>query len=331
MSIARRKDGRWIVKYKDASGAWLQKSFRKNEEDAAIAFDREKNGGAEGEELSMGELVILYLRSRPDLYHATRKRITWLFADEGPCAFLRDKYAIRLDRRDLEHMRENLRARGVGNNTINHYQAYTSMVLAWGADQELIARHPWRDFKKLKVKKPVLMPMLSDLQRIYLELPEWMQWAVKTAFFLAIRPGITELFRLEWKAFNFRRGTVTLVQGKTGMVKTVYPKPIYMTEAAERMKADLARGITLVCHNKGKRVCSYQKTWQTARRRAGVSLRFYDIRHIAASEMLARGADLASVAAQLGHTNTNTTGRTYTHVIAGGQAHAGELMPLLEK
>lgn len=184
MSIARRKDGRWIVKYKDASGAWLQKSFRKNEEDAAIAFEREKNGGAEGEELSMGELVILYLRSRPDLYHATRKRITWLFADEGPCAFLRDKYAIRIDRRDLEHMRENLRARGVGNNTINHYQAYTSMVLAWGADQELIARHPWRDFKKLKVKKPVLMPMLSDLQRVYLELPEWMQWAVKTAFFL---------------------------------------------------------------------------------------------------------------------------------------------------
>ena len=56
-------------------------------------------------------------------------------------------------------------------------------------------------------------------------------------------------------------------------------------------------------------------------------MRPYDIRHIAATEMLARGADLAAVAAQLGHSNVATTGGTYAHVTAGSQARAAALMP----
>ena len=56
-------------------------------------------------------------------------------------------------------------------------------------------------------------------------------------------------------------------------------------------------------------------------------MRPYDIRHIAATEMLARGADLAAVAAQLGHGNVATTGGTYAHVTPGSQARAAALMP----
>lgn len=42
--------------------------------------------------------------------------------------------------------------------------------------------------------------------------------------------------------------------------------------------------------------------------------------------MLARGADLAAVAAQLEHSNVATTGGTYSHVTAGSQAPAAALM-----
>ena len=181
MSVFRRNNGRWIVKFKDSSGKWVQRSFL--DEQTARAFNSEQNDTVEDTELSMGELVVLYLRSNPDLYPETRRRIIWLFADGGPCAFMRDKYAVKLDRQDLERMREFMRARNVTNNTINHYQAYTQMILAWGADQELIVRHPWRDFKKLKVSKPVIQARLEDLIRLYPYLPEYLQWAAKTAFF----------------------------------------------------------------------------------------------------------------------------------------------------
>lgn len=56
-------------------------------------------------------------------------------------------------------------------------------------------------------------------------------------------------------------------------------------------------------------------------------MRPYDIRHIAASEMLAHGADLAAVAAQLGHQSVATTGATYAHVTTGSQTRDAQLMP----
>lgn len=154
---------------------------------------------------------------------------------------------------------------------------------------------------------------------------------MKTAFFLALRPGQVELFSLTWDAFNWRRGIVIVRQGKSGRLKTVVPHPAYMAEAQERCEADMAAGIPWVCHRgKGQRVLNFRTAWTLACKRAGVSLRPYDIRHIAATEMLARGADLAAVAAQLGHSNVATTGGTYAHITAGSQARAAALMPELE-
>ena len=48
-----------------------------------------------------------------------------------------------------------------------------------------------------------------------------------------------------------------------------------------------------------------------------------------ASEMLAAGADLAAVAAQMGHASIQTTATTYAHVTPGGQKCAADLLPSL--
>ena len=77
------------------------------------------------------------------------------------------------------------------------------------------------------------------------------------------------------------------------------------------------------------RVLSYRTAWLTACRRAGVKMKPYAVRHIAATTMLANGADLAAVAAQLGHANVATTGGTYAHVTPLGQAHAANALPSL--
>ena len=77
----------------------------------------------------------------------------------------------------------------------------------------------------------------------------------------------------------------------------------------------------------------YNTAWRTAVKLAGMQgrgIRPYDIRHIAASEMLAAGADLAAVAAQMGHSSIQTTATTYAHVTPGGQSRAAELMPPLD-
>lgn len=80
--------------------------------------------------------------------------------------------------------------------------------------------------------------------------------------------------------------------------------------------------MTLVADNRANGLLSYRTAWENTCEHAGVKFCPYTIWYMAATEMLARGADLAAVAAQLGHSNVATTGGTYSHVTAGSQAAA---------
>lgn len=328
----------YFAKWRE-NGKEKRRYFKTEQEALAFEGERAQAAAQVEERLTLGELTMLYFRSNPGSHKKTKKNIVYFLAGHeeagkhipGVGEFLRDKYAESLSRQDLERMREGFRARGTGNNTINKYQAYIRAILAWGVDQDLIHVNPWRDYKRLKHTKPLVKATVDDLRRLYPHLPEHLQWAVKTAFFLALRPGQVELFSLTWNAFNWRRNTVTIRQGKGGRPKTVIPPQVYMEEARLRYSRDMAAGIVLVCHREnGHPILSFRTAWGAACRRAGVAMRPYDIRHIAATEMLARGADLAAVAAQLGHSNVATTGGTYAHVTPGGQARAAALMPGLE-
>ena len=222
--------------------------------------------------------------------------------------------------------------KGDGNNTINKYQAYIRAILAWGADQSLIPLNPWRDYKRLTVQKKIVNTTIEKVQKVYVNMPDWLQWAVKTAYALSLRPGHVELFSLLWAAFDWRRGVVFVRQGKSGRIKTVYPPAQYLEEAYARFQEDAKAGIPLVCHREGRRVLSYRGAWASAIKKAGLPhFRMYDIRHVAATEMLAGGADLAAVSAQLGHSSITTTGNVYAHVTAGSQQRAAALMPGIDK
>lgn len=205
-------------------------------------------------------------------------------------------------------------------------------MLAWAVDQELIVLNPWRDLKKLPAKQRICNANLDHFKTIIEQSPEWLQWAFYTAYACSLRFGIVELFNLRWDAFNWRQGYVQLHQGKSGKLKRVFPPQEYMHTAWHRYQEDMASGIVFVCHRAGKRVLSYKEAWKQAVKRAGLEhmgLHPYDIRHVAATEMLANGADLAAVSAQLGHSSVVTTGTFYAHVTAGSQQRASQkLTPL---
>lgn len=324
MSVSRRKDGRWLVSYK-LDGKWKQRAFRNETE--ARAFDGDWQAQESDNRITLGELAISFFQARPDYNQHTKDNIVSFLA-RGCGAFMRDKYADALSRADLETMRQCFYRRGVGNNTINKFQAYVRSMLAWGVDNQLLACNPWRDFKRLRIAKPVYNPQLEDFARLYNAAPEWLQWLMKTAFCLALRPGKVELLALTWSAFNWQRGCVIIRQGKSGKLKTVVPPAYYLAEARARFESDCANGYPYVVHRgNGKRVLSFSGVWEAACKLAGVKLRPYDMRHLAATTMLARGADLASVAAQLGHSSPAVTGAVYTHVMEGGQSIAANKLP----
>lgn len=336
MSLSQRNDGRWIVKFKDHEGRWKQRSFcSKAEADAFEAdcrYDKEENS-----RITVLEAVLVFLKNVP---HSQRSKDSYEFCvaghdrkdgthSTGPAEAIASKFVDSLNRRDLETVREAGRQAGMSNSTINLYVAQLNAAFTWCAGQDLVPENPWAKYRSLPAKHGSRQGSMEDFLRIYERLPAWMQWACRTAMALCLRPGVVELFRLRWKAFSWSTSSVTIWMGKTSRAKTVYPPASYLQEARLRFEQDGQDVEKLVCRSFRDRPVTdsnYATTWQRACARAGVAMPMYAIRHIAASQMLAAGADLAAVAAQLGHRDLTTTGRYYAHALPSAQRKAGEAL-----
>lgn len=344
MSVSQRKGRRsaWLVKYKDKSGQWRQKQFRTEEEakefDAQATYDREK-----AEPLTVAEAVITYL-SNHALSENTIDTYQWIISGRdrkkggvhitGPAEHLATRYVETLTRTDLESVRQNMMARKARPITINAYTGKLEAVFNWCASEDLITKNPWANYRNLPQGQIVHREgTLEDLMRIYAKCPEWLQWAVQTAMALCLRPGIKELFSLQWSAFDWTRETATVYMPKVKTSKTVAVPASYLRIARERYQKDAARGKMFVCRNGHdlpvRTLAQYKSPWVRACKTAGVSMPMYAIRHIAASTMLANGADLAAVASQLGHRNIATTGMFYAHALDSGKKAAARMLPAI--
>ncbi len=342
MSISQRKDGRWCVKYKidtPTGPKWTQRSFPKDKEAEAKAFDAEaKYDEPENSRPTLLECVLAFIKEVPHAEHSSRG-YEWLVIGhdrkdgthaEGPAEFLADKYADVLDKRDLLAFRDRYRARGASDMTVALGEKRLKAVLTWCAGEDLISENPWSKYAGPRVRHGSHQGTLEAFQKIYAVLPDWMQWPCRVAMACCLRPGVGELFSLRWKAFDWHAGAVTVYMGKVGASKTVYVPEAFLAEAWGRYDADGQDGDVLVCRGRSGQAVTqdcYYSAWRRACRAAGVKMAFYAIRHIAASMMLAGGADLAAVAAQLGHKDLTTTGQFYVHALPKAQRAAARALP----
>lgn len=339
MSIAKRSDGRYIVKFKDGE-RWKQRSFRSWEE--AEKFDAEcQYDASEKQRPTLLEAVLLYVQNS----NLSRRRVKmYEFVvlggknhdgshRKGPAEHLASRYADTLNRRDLESVRQVCRELGQAAASINLYTGLIKTTLSWCADQDILPLNPWSKYKNLPAKHDSRQGTLDDFRKIYPNLPPWLQWAAETALALCLRPGMSELFSLKWSAFDWRARAVTVYMPKTKATKIVYPPEVYLASAWIRFQAAIAAGQEYVCPGRrGRKFLfsnTYKEVWDRACEKAGVKMPMYALRHIAASEMLAAGADLAAVAAQLGHKNISTTGAFYAHAVEKAQRAAARCIPAI--
>lgn len=333
MSVAKRNDGRFVVKFKDTEGRWKQRSFRLEAEaqqfDADCQYDQIENT-----RMTVLEAVLAYLKNTEHVGSSVENYEFIICCHDrkngqhrdGPAEFLANRFVDTLTRRDLEMVRERCRNSGNSMVTINDYVGKIKAAINWCVEQDLIHENPWGKYRQLLgVKHKPRSGTLEDFQKIFPVLPPWLQWAAKTAIALCLRPGVSELFRLEWSAFDWKDKSVSVYMPKVNSTKRVFPPEAYLEEAWIRYHADMSAGQQLVCRNKkGGSVSkgTYLSAWSRACREVGVFMPMYALRHIAASEMLSRGVDIAAIAAQLGHKDITTTGIFYTHALASSQRRA---------
>lgn len=344
MSVHTRKNGYVVVAYYDSAGRPRTKGFGRGPaaKKAADIFDLEwrlqKAKGLEPRDSSTmypDELCQHYLNHlkaegkslafRTQLRDALKKRILPLI-NHRPVDKLR--YAHMLP------VVEMFERRKVSRSTINHHLRYLKTIFKFGIDHELTSGNPLARWKCPKDPKRRVQLNVEDLGKIMDSAAPHVARAIEVQYNLGTRPGWTELFSLRFdENVDYDKGGVWVGSTKTmkgaGKDWRFVPCPTDFMVALKEWEQESQNGWLIEYH--GRPVKQISRALHRAAERANIKYRvtMYDIRHLFASLMLAKGADLAAVSRLLGHADISTTQKHYYELMQGEMERAVSVRPSL--
>jgi integrase len=240
---------------------------------------------------------------------------------------------------------------GLSPQTRRHIHRILRTALARAVEQQLIVRNPADVFKKRlpKVERRELSTLTADQSARLLEAlgHSRVYWPVLLALSTGMRRG--EILALRWKNVDLERGTLRVVesleQTKTG-IRFKAPKsgrhraltlPAYAVEELRRLKREqaealLALGVRqtsdtlLCCRADGEPHQPLSLTYEFARFMRRLKdlprVRFHDLRHSHATQLLASGVHPKVASERLGHASIGITLDLYSHVTDTMQSEA---------
>ncbi len=339
MGVYKRKDGRWQVGYRDEQGTVRSRVFPPGRDGKrkAEAFDLEvKLLKKQGKQLPLSRQEGIYLDDLAqrwvDQKKAEGKAKRWLkeWAQILNKVFIpafSDKPCHRITQEDVvavvaAHYSQ------VSQPTRNRYIRYLKTVFAYGVDQGHLESNPLRRWKRPKEepRKPRLN--VADLEKIMRHAAPHLQWSLEALWNLGCRAGRSELFALKWEHVDYDKGGIHIFGAKTNTWRFVPCSQAFMRKLWERQQSSPC---AWVVDYEGKPINKIRRSLGTACQRAGITydVRLYDVRHLFASTLLSKGADLAAVSALLGHADITTTQRHYYHLLQGEKQRAVELLPTI--
>jgi integrase len=212
--------------------------------------------------------------------------------------------------------------------TVNKYCDYISFMFNFGIDNGFTSVNPLKNWKKPQVQPWDLKLTLDDAKKIMTNAEPHLKWAMEVCFNLGTRPGESELLSLRWENVDFTAGTVRIYASKTKTYRTVPVNPEFL-ERMEHVRDESESGY--VIEYMGRGLTTIRKAFKNACKRAGITYptRMYDLRHLFATTLLNKGADLAAVSKMMGHSTVKLTADTYYHYMEGEKERAVRLLPEL--
>jgi integrase len=224
-------------------------------------------------------------------------------------------------------------------------------ALTRAVEQQLLARNPANAFKKRlpKVERKEMVTLSADDSERLLESikDSRIYWPVMLALATGMRRG--EILALRWKNVDLDRSVLRVVQSleetktelrfkdtKTSRNRAI-TLPAFAVDELRRLKREqaeefLALGIrqsgdALVCRRADgeplqPRSVTHQFTLWRDRIKDLPRVRFHDLRHSPATQLLADGVHPKVAQERLGHSTITTTTDLYSHVTATMQADA---------
>jgi len=325
MSVHQLKDGRWIVKHAKGSNPAdperTREYFGRGPEAQEAAVRRNEELGLASKAAGGTLFHILaeqYVEARQASQAAsTRRNDFYKLAERILPAMGRLPWTeitpARLDRYVGE------RSRTVKSATIHRELTIVRAIIRWAVRRREIPYNPIENYEFPKKDIAIFVPPTSaELAAVYAVAPPHLQRVLMLAYYTGMRPGPAELFALRWEQVDLDGGTIFVRSAKKGGMRARIVPITSGLDALLRkwMEEDREIGeLGYVINYRGSQVSQVNKSWQRAKAAAGISrrLRLYDLRHMAATAMLAAGADLKSVSEILGHSSPEITMSVYQH------------------
>jgi integrase len=328
---------RWRARYRDPSGRERSKSFARkvDAEQFLVGIEDTKLRGAYVDpqlgRVAFGEWAERWFRTTADLKPSSRRTYRKLLDNQILPAFERATLGA-IDTLAVREWIAGLVEQGLSPSRIRNAHQVLSQILAAGVEGGRIARNPAAGVRLPRiVRRDMHFLTARQVEDLAAAIDPRYRLLVRFAAYTGLRAG--ELVALRVRHLNLLRGrcevgeSATEVDGRLvwGPTKTyarrTVPLPRFLCEQLAAYLAGRPHGpddLVFTAPQGGP--LREQKfvagIFKPAAARAGLphQLRFHDLRHTCASLLIAQGASVKAVQAQLGHASATVTLDRYGHL-----------------
>jgi integrase len=247
--------------------------------------------------------------------------------------FFGDIRAARITDADIDRYISSRRAAGVAYSTIRRELVDFKAIMTFAARRRppMIPFNPVRDYRLPKEDLAVIMPPTAEeLAAIIEAAPEHLRRIILLAYYLGLRPGPVECYRLRWEHVDWSTETIMVTSAKKGGGdrRRVPIHEDLLPLLRKWFAVDDDKGIPWIIHWCGKTIDQICTAWASVLEKAKIKrrLRPYDLRHLFVTQALERGADIKSLSDVVG-SRPETLMRFYQHVTGAMHRRTVSLIP----
>ncbi len=296
-----------------------------------LKFDREsfqQEEAQEETELTLETCYLQYLKRK----QFTRKGLAWqMDAMRFPLRKFGTMAITAISKTHLEALKEEMLAMPVKPASTRGRLSVLRTVLRWCAAQGWMSPVDFPPLPPARYERFV-PPTPEELALIMAHASPHIVRAILLGAQCGVRVGPCELFQLTWDDVDFSRGVLRVHGSRKNLNAPWREVPIrknLLPTFAAWKTEDEARGIRFLIHYRGRPVEKIGKAWRESLRRAGISRRIrpYDLRHAFATELIAAGKDMGTVAKLMGHSGPAMLLTHYQYVMDSQKRAAVESLP----
>lgn len=302
-----------------------------------LRFDRESFKGDVYEQETQNEESALTLQASYMLYlrekQFTKNGLSWqMNAMRYPLQKLGALPITGITKKHLERLKEEMLAMPVKPVTTRGRLSVLRTVLRWCAGKNLMQPVAFPALPPAHYEK-FIPPTPEELAAMMAVAAPHIVRIIVLGSQCGVRVGPSELFRLTWDDVDFSRRVLRVHGAKKNLNAPWREVPIresLLPLLEEWHREDAAQGIPYLVSYGGRRLSQkIDKAWKHALRRAGITRRIrpYDLRHAFATELIAGGVDIGTVAKLMGHSTPTMLLTHYQYVMDGQKRAAVEALP----